>query len=65
MTQFNQSLPNSQPWVQRIDLQAVEGKPPNKVIGWEGAVGQIHLICRIIIKQTQTVYQINGAQKSC
>lgn len=28
-------------------LQAVEGKPPNKVIGRWGAVGQIHLICSL------------------
>lgn len=30
-------------------LQAVEGKPPNRVIGWCGAVGQIHLICNVYI----------------
>jgi hypothetical protein len=26
------------------NLQAVDGKPPNTVTGWVGAVGHIHLI---------------------
>ena len=34
-------------FLRTVNLQAVEGKPPNKDIGREGAVGHIHLICTV------------------
>lgn len=40
-------------------LQAVQGYPPNIATGLVGAVGQIHLICKIhsSTEINQTVYQ--------
>lgn len=36
-------------WQFITNLQAVDGKPPNKVTGRWGAVGQIHLICILLL----------------